>query len=268
MTLTDHDERRVRSVIVEWLDEAEVEDAKGLARKIAANLRPTIDEGLALQVRSARAARTSEPASSEATPEETTLARARSDAMDWLHGVDRPDGLDGRFMDPLGLVRALTTTADERIAVAKTATKKANVEATRRLLGHALALLEELGWHTFGTHAGRGEERPLVFWGEDEGGLPVFEKPRPADATAGDTKADSAAKSSTLCRTCMRPITHETRTEPGYLPREGWYDDSSVDALVCFKARDYAHVPMTDMERAYFDAGYARAVKDKESDRD
>lgn len=41
--LTDRDERRMRSVILEWLNEAGVEDAQTLARKIAANLRPTID---------------------------------------------------------------------------------------------------------------------------------------------------------------------------------------------------------------------------------
>lgn len=63
-------------------------------------------------------------------------------------------------------------------------------------------------------------------------------------------------ESETLCRTCMRPITHETRTEPGYLPREGWYDDARTDPLVCFKAIDYRHVPLAGRERAYYDAGY------------
>lgn len=58
-----------------------------------------------------------------------------------------------------------------------------------------------------------------------------------------------------LCRTCMRPITFETRTEPDHLPREGWYDDCRVDQLICFKAADYRHVPLTDRERAYYDAG-------------
>jgi len=60
----------------------------------------------------------------------------------------------------------------------------------------------------------------------------------------------------TLCRTCLRPITHETRTEPGFLSREGWYDDARTDALVCFKALEYRHVPLTDRERAYYDAGF------------
>lgn len=44
--LDDHDERRIRSVILEWLNESEIDDARELARKMAANLRPTIDAGL------------------------------------------------------------------------------------------------------------------------------------------------------------------------------------------------------------------------------
>ena len=63
-----------------------------------------------------------------------------------------------------------------------------------------------------------------------------------------------------LCRTCMRPLTWETRTDPGYLPREGWYDDAHSDPLVCFKAADYRHVPLTDREWAYYDAGRKAAA--------
>ena len=69
---------------------------------------------------------------------------------------------------------------------------------------------------------------------------------------------------SALCRTCLRPIAHETRTAPGYLPRTGWYDDARVDALVCFKANDYRHVPLTDRERAYYDAGVAAAERERD----
>lgn len=60
-----------------------------------------------------------------------------------------------------------------------------------------------------------------------------------------------------LCRTCMRPLTWETRTEPGYLPRQGWYDDASTEPVVCFKAVDYRHEPLTDREWAYYKAGQA-----------
>jgi hypothetical protein len=58
-----------------------------------------------------------------------------------------------------------------------------------------------------------------------------------------------------LCRTCLRPITWETRTEPGYLPRTGFYDDTRVDALICFCAISYRHEPLTDREWAYYEAG-------------
>ena len=58
-----------------------------------------------------------------------------------------------------------------------------------------------------------------------------------------------------LCRTCMRPLTWETRTEPGFLSRQGWYDDARTDALVCFKAVHYRHEPLTDREWAYYEAG-------------
>lgn len=66
-------------------------------------------------------------------------------------------------------------------------------------------------------------------------------------------------RSAVLCRTCMRPLTWETRTEPGYLPRTGWYDDARSDPLVCFKAADYRHVPLTAREWAYYEAGRASA---------
>ena len=59
----------------------------------------------------------------------------------------------------------------------------------------------------------------------------------------------------TVCRTCLRPITHETRVEDGRFQREGWYDDANVDAIVCFKSADYRHKPMNARERAYYEAG-------------
>ena len=77
--------------------------------------------------------------------------------------------------------------------------------------------------------------------------------------TTESTPEELAFLPSTLCRTCLRPIVHETRTEPGFLPREAWYDDCRIDAITCFKAADYCHVPMTDRERAYYEAG-ARAA--------
>lgn len=69
-----------------------------------------------------------------------------------------------------------------------------------------------------------------------------------------------ADRAAVLCRTCLRPITYETRVEPGYEPRTGWYDDARVDALVCFKSIDYNHVPLTDREWAYYLAGVAAVI--------
>ena len=76
--------------------------------------------------------------------------------------------------------------------------------------------------------------------------------PEPGSDQMGDPYLD---RDVVLCRTCMRPLTWETRTEPGYLPRTGWYDDVRSDPLVCFKAIDYRHVPLTAREWAYYKAG-------------
>lgn len=69
-----------------------------------------------------------------------------------------------------------------------------------------------------------------------------------------------------VCRNCVRPITFETRTEPGFLPHEGWYDDCRTDPLLCFRAVNYRHVPLEGRERACYDAGYAAGLLD-EADR-
>jgi hypothetical protein len=65
-----------------------------------------------------------------------------------------------------------------------------------------------------------------------------------------------------LCRTCLRPITHETRVEDGRFQREGWYDDADVDPIVCFKSADYRHRPLSDREHAYYEAG-AKAERER-----
>lgn len=83
--------------------------------------------------------------------------------------------------------------------------------------------------------------------------MPDAEKDAPVDQM-GDPYSD---RSAVLCRTCMRPLTWETRVEPGFLPRTGWYDDARSDPLICFKAADYRHVPLTAREWAYYEAGQA-----------
>lgn len=84
--------------------------------------------------------------------------------------------------------------------------------------------------------------------------------PHPADN--GTTVTHLAERALILCRTCLRPITWETRTEPGFKPRTGFYDDARVDALVCFKAVSYRHEPLTDREWAYYEAGQKGALHD------
>lgn len=81
--------------------------------------------------------------------------------------------------------------------------------------------------------------------------------PHPADN--GTTHYGLGERSVILCRTCMRPITWETRTEPGYLPRTGFYDDARVDPLICFKAVNYRHEPLSNREWAYYEAGQRSA---------
>jgi hypothetical protein len=46
-----------------------------------------------------------------------------------------------------------------------------------------------------------------------------------------------------VCRTCEAPITWTTVEEPGHQSRTGWSDNARRDAIVCFRALDYAHVP-------------------------
>jgi hypothetical protein len=47
------------------------------------------------------------------------------------------------------------------------------------------------------------------------------------------------------CRTCGQPITFETvdREHEGRLPATGWSDGFRRDALVCFSAIHYEHIP-------------------------
>lgn len=45
------------------------------------------------------------------------------------------------------------------------------------------------------------------------------------------------------CRTCGKPITYEVVEEHDRLPRTGWSDGFRRDALVCFSAIDYRHIP-------------------------
>ncbi len=70
-----------------------------------------------------------------------------------------------------------------------------------------------------------------------------------------DRLAEQATEGDTgICRTCTELITFTTVEEPGYLPRTGWSDGAHRDALVCFKAIGYRHVPLVGRERGIWDA--------------
>lgn len=77
----------------------------------------------------------------------------------------------------------------------------------------------------------------------------------------GTTVTGLRGRSVILCRTCMRPLTWETRTESGYLPRTGFYDDARSDPLICFRSADYQHHPLTDREWAYYEAGQKSVLR-------
>ena len=59
------------------------------------------------------------------------------------------------------------------------------------------------------------------------------------------TSIDATADRTAPCRTCGMSITHETRTDPGFQARTGWYDDGRVDPLVCYSAASLVHSPVT-----------------------
>lgn len=60
-----------------------------------------------------------------------------------------------------------------------------------------------------------------------------------------------------ICRTCAQPIWWEAG-EVGHREQVGWSDriTRGGDSLVCFKARNYRHVPMGAREAAIYRAGF------------
>lgn len=65
-----------------------------------------------------------------------------------------------------------------------------------------------------------------------------------------------------ICRTCLEPIWNEGGTVGHVKRTEGWSDriERGGDSLVCFKSRDYRHVPLTGREAAIYDRAYERAL--------
>lgn len=70
---------------------------------------------------------------------------------------------------------------------------------------------------------------------------------------------DAEERGEGICRTCLMPIWREEGMV-GYVRAEGWSDriERGGDSLVCFKAVDYRHVPLTGREAAIYDRAYSR----------
>ena len=66
-----------------------------------------------------------------------------------------------------------------------------------------------------------------------------------------------------ICRTCTQPIWFEIG-EIDHREREGWSDriKRGGDSLVCFKAVEYRHVPLTGREAAVYDLALNRRPLD------
>jgi hypothetical protein len=63
-----------------------------------------------------------------------------------------------------------------------------------------------------------------------------------------------------ICRTCLAPIWNEGGTVGHRKRDKGWSDriERGGDSLVCFKAIDYRHHPLTGREACIYDHAYAR----------
>jgi len=72
----------------------------------------------------------------------------------------------------------------------------------------------------------------------------------PSEPENGTKVTGTAERPETLCRTCLHPITWETRAVPGLTERTGWYDDTRSDQIICFSAVSYRHEPLTDHSSA------------------
>jgi hypothetical protein len=77
--------------------------------------------------------------------------------------------------------------------------------------------------------------------------------------------ADAIERGAGICRTCLAPIWNEGGTVGHSKRDEGWSDriERGGDSLVCFKAIDYRHVPLTGREAAIYDRAFARGVAER-----
>lgn len=66
-----------------------------------------------------------------------------------------------------------------------------------------------------------------------------------------------------ICRTCLAPIWNEGGTIGRNRRETGWSDriERGGDSLVCFKAVEYRHVPLTGREACIYDRAYELAAR-------
>lgn len=81
------------------------------------------------------------------------------------------------------------------------------------------------------------------------------------DTPDASIAADAEARGEGICRTCMSAIWNEGGTVDGRIRATGWGDRRGRDSLLCFKAVDYAHVPLSGREAAIYDRAFMRGIE-------
>lgn len=73
---------------------------------------------------------------------------------------------------------------------------------------------------------------------------------------------DAEERGKGICRTCLAPIWNEGGTIGRRKRETGWSDriERGGDSLVCFKAVEYRHVPLTGREAEIYDFALARGA--------
>lgn len=73
---------------------------------------------------------------------------------------------------------------------------------------------------------------------------------------------DAEQRGEGICRTCLAPIWNEGGTIGHQRQETGWSDriERGGDSLVCFKAIEYRHVPLTGREACIYDRAYQRGA--------
>lgn len=75
---------------------------------------------------------------------------------------------------------------------------------------------------------------------------------------------DADERGEGICRTCLAPIWDEGGTIGHRKVDTGWTDriEQGGDSLVCFKAREYRHVPLAGREAYIYDIALSRSAGD------